>query len=221
MSIRSFAASFLMLLLGTTPSSLGLCADEPAQAVPADLAQVAKEIKERVATDQAARKAFTDWTKKNGQPNDPKITLAQKTELLLKVTEMSKTDQDNTAWLKKVVDRHGWLTASKVGAEAASSAWLMVQHADKDPKFQRKCLDLMAPLPPGEVKPSDLALLTDRVLLAEGKKQLYGSQFEAKGGKWMPKPIEDEAHVDERRKKVGLPPLAEYAKIFDEIYGKP
>ncbi len=221
MSIRSFWATAFMLLAGAVLWANQVSADDAPAGIPKDLKEVAKEIQARVAKDQAARKAFTDWTKKNGQPNDPKITLAQKAEFLAKAGEMNKIDQDNTAWMKKVVDLHGWLSASKVGAEAASSAWLMVQHADKDPKFQRKCLDLMADLPPGEIKPSDLALLTDRVLLAEGKKQLYGSQFMTKDGKWLPRPIEDEAHVDDRRKKVGLPPLAEYAKILEQVYGKP
>jgi hypothetical protein len=37
------------------------------------------------------------------------------------------------------------------------------------------------------------------------------------GGKAEPAPIEDEANVDRRRKEVGLPPLAEYLRSFQEV----
>jgi len=33
-----------------------------------------------------------------------------------------------------------------------------------------------------------------------------------------PYPIKDEADVDQRRKEVGLPPLAEYRKLIEEMY---
>ena len=79
------------------------------------------------------------------------------------------------------------LARTKVDQEARK-AWLLVQHADADVKFQRRCLDLMARLPKGEVSISNLAYLTDRVLLAEGKKQLYGTQFTSVDGKWQPGP---------------------------------
>src|SRR5207244_6160203 len=87
-------------------------------------------------------------------------------------------DADNTAWLKDVVRRHGWPGCSLVGAEAANAAWLLVQHADRDPAFQRECLSLMeAAVAAGDASPADLAYLTDRVLRAEGKPQRYGTQF--------------------------------------------
>ena len=34
-------------------------------------------------------------------------------------------------------------------------------------------------------------------------------------------PIDDEEHVDERRAAVGLPPLAEYLKLFNLAYQPP
>ena len=74
-------------------------------------------------------------------------------------------------------------------------------------------------LPKEELSQSNLAYLTDRVLLAEGKKQLYGTQFTVVDGKWKPRPLEDEANVDKRRAEVGLPPLAEYTKLIEQAYG--
>ena len=70
----------------------------------------------------------------------------------------------------------------------------------------------------GEASGKDLAYLTDRVLLAEGKKQIYGTQFMQVDGKSEPRPMEDPEHVDDRRKEVGLEPIAEYAKRLREVY---
>ena len=106
-----------------------------------------------------------------------------------------------------------------MGEDGANAAWLLVQHADADSQFQRKCLDLMAKLPKGEVSQVQFGFLTDRVLLAEGKKQIYGTQFHAVDGKLQPRPLEDEANVDKRRADIGLRPLADYAKALEKIYG--
>ena len=70
----------------------------------------------------------------------------------------------------------------------------------------------------GEATGQDLAYLTDRVRVGEGKKQLYGTQFQGAGDKMEPYPIEDEAGVDRRRKEVGLPTMAEYRKLLAETY---
>jgi hypothetical protein len=94
-----------------------------------------------------------------------------------------------------------------------------VQHADRDRKFQRKCLDLMTALPKQEFSQRDLAYLTDRVLLAEGKKQLYATQMETADGKWVPRPLEDPENVDQRRADHGLEPLAKYIKQIESVYG--
>ena len=65
----------------------------------------------------------------------------------------------------------------------------------------------------------DIAYLADRVLCGAGKKQKYGTQVTLKEGEFTPKPIEDEEHVDERRKELGLEPLADYLKMIARVYG--
>ena len=67
----------------------------------------------------------------------------------------------------------------------------------------------------GEATRTDLPLLEDRVRMLDGEQQLYGSQLtRGEDGKPMLWPIEDEAHVDERRAGVGLEPLADTLKRF-------
>src|SRR5436190_193472 len=92
------------------------------------------------------------------------------------------------------------------GHRGAFHQRLLVQHADQDRSFQKKCLRLMEAAPDGEVSKQDVAFLTDRVLLADGKKQRYGTQFKQSGRRFVPEPLEDEATVDARRARMGLPP---------------
>jgi len=63
----------------------------------------------------------------------------------------------------------------------------------------------------GALRPSSLALLTDRVKINLGELQIYGSQLQCVDGSYSSKPVEDPASLDERRASVGLPPFAEYA----------
>lgn len=176
------------------------------------------ELQKRGKVDQDARGRLIEWTKANG--GDTTALPAEKKAEFAKLSDdTAKVDADNTKWLSGVVDKDGWPTSSQVGKQAAHTAWLLVQHADADPKFQRKCLDLMAKLPKGEADAKDVAYLTDRVLLAEGKKQVYGTQFHTPNGKWEPRPLEDEMNVDKRRAEVGLSSLAEYKKQLEAVYG--
>jgi hypothetical protein len=113
-------------------------------------------------------------------------------------------DKQNTEYLQEIVNAEGWPTISKVGEEAAQSAWLLVQHADHKPEFQATCLELLKALPDTEVRPANVAYLEDRVRVSQGRPQLYGTQFYKEGGTFGPRPIEDEGLLDERRASMGL-----------------
>jgi Family of unknown function (DUF6624) len=135
---------------------------------------------------------------------------------------VGSVDADNLAWLKDVIAEVGWPDRSMVGEDGAHAAWLLAQHADRDPAFQRRCLDLVTQAAArGQASPTELAYLTDRVLLAEGKSQEYGTQFTGRKGGWVPRRLRDPEHVDERRAAVGLGTLADnMARIVAE-YGPP
>jgi len=137
------------------------------------------------------------------------------------IREVGKIDHDNTEYMKKVIAEHGWPGKTLVGEEAAAAAWLLVQHADLNPEFQSECLDLLKKAHEnGDATGQQVAYLTDRVLLKQGKKQVYGTQFSSgRPGNLKPLPIEDEANVDARRKAMGLQPLAEYSKAINSQMG--
>ena len=136
-------------------------------------------------------------------------------------SQVGEVDQKNTARMRQIIDAHGWPGQTLVGEDGANAAWLLVQHADADRPFQKRCLELMAAAGPEEVSQSNLAYLVDRVRVGEGEPQVYGTQFWTdEKGQFGPQPIEDEALVDERRASVGLGPLAEYRKTMMDIYQK-
>ncbi|AKJ06757.1 hypothetical protein ATI61_105271 [Archangium gephyra] len=159
--------------------------------------QLRDELLRMMEEDQAARRAAGAARFKDTAANE----------------RMKAIDLENTARMKEIVAQVGWPTKTLVSERGARAAWLLVQHADQDVAFQRQCLPLLEKsVAAGEGSPMELAYLTDRVLVAEGKPQRYGTQFHQVEGKHVPRPIEDEANVDARRAAVGLGTMAEYTE---------
>ncbi len=118
--------------------------------------------------------------------------------------------------MQQIVEKYGWPTRKMVGADGMRAAWLLVQHADHDVAFQHKCLTLMeAHKSDDQVARADLAYLTDRVLVNQGKPQVYGTQFHVVEGERKPRPIRDPENVDTRRESVGLKTLKEYTEFMN------
>lgn len=209
-----FTISFILISL-TTVATL---ADDPPKTPAVKEPALREELLKRTKNDQQARIAMINFMKANNNLDMNKLSQEKQVEYMKLVEAVGKADQENTSWLKAIIEKQGWLTFSMVGKDGAQSAWLLVQHADADPKFQRHCLDLMTKSPRNEVSLSNLAYLTDRVLLAEGKKQLYGTQFMKMDDKWKPRPLEDEQNVDKRRAEMGLSKLADYVKMIEQQY---
>jgi hypothetical protein len=133
-----------------------------------------------------------------------------------------EVDDDNTNWLRMIVAVFGWPGKSLVGDEGAHAAWLLAQHADRDMPFQRNCLALLTQAAAdGEVSPRDAAHLTDRVLLADGKLQVYGTVLNARDGRYEAPRLCDPDRVDERRATMGLGTLAGHIAHTTEFYGPP
>ncbi|WP_420130089.1 DUF6624 domain-containing protein [Longimicrobium sp.] len=168
--------------------ALLLAAPAAAQATPADSALM-RELLEMGRVDQEVRAGFT--------PERLQDTAFMR--------GMMRVDSAHTARIREILDEHGWPGISRVGAEGARAAFLLVQHTEDD-ALQRRALAMMQAAPPGEVALPDLALITDRVRVGQGLPQLYGSQFNAVDGRWIADPIDDVARLDERRASMGLSP---------------
>jgi hypothetical protein len=135
---------------------------------------------------------------------------------------MRALHQRNNARLWEILDDYEtWPGRRLVGDDGAAAAWLIAQHALLDPELQRRCLEVLElAVDCGDAEPMHYAYLLDRVCMADGRDQVYGTQFVGSddGRTVVPWPIEDRAGVDERRAKVGLPPVAENTRLMQEHY---
>lgn len=132
-------------------------------------------------------------------------------------------DQTNTQSLQTMLEFRNWFRDDKDGERAASNAWLIAQHADRNPEFQK---DVLARIKkawgdPG-VSASNYAYLYDRVGAGFGagktdeeRIQRYGTQGRCTEDGWQPIRLEDPERVDEFRAEVGLGPLEDYKKRFN------
>jgi hypothetical protein len=126
--------------------------------------------------------------------------------------EWARVDGDNTRWLGEIVATRGWPGRTLAGEDGALAAFLIAQHADRDPALQVTFLEaLRGAVAAGEASPAHQAYLEDRVRVNAGQPQLYGTQFTVTDGDFGPRPIEDPQHLDERREAAGLEPFAVYA----------
>ncbi len=169
-----------------------------------DYTSIRKELEEinildqkyRIILDSLVRKKNLDW-------NDPQI------QSLIPLA--ARQDSINLVSVVKILDQHGWLGVNTIGAKANETLFLIVQHADTTLLIKYFPL-LVKSYELGESPGKFYAMMLDRILIENGQKQVYGTQFQM----WKPNgepqffPIENEGSVDMRRKKVGLLPMKEY-----------
>jgi hypothetical protein len=199
---------FLMLLVlsasACTPSPVPPEANQPAATL------LRAEILARVASDQAVQREMMERAQ-NGQPIDAAATARR-----------DSVFRSNLEWTRGVLAQHGWPGRRTVGEDGSHGVWLLLQHADQDLALQRTALQLLErAVAAGDASAKDFAYLTDRVRVAEGRLQLFGTQldYDSKGCA-ASKPVEDPARLDQRRAAVGLEPIREYIRRTMDALGR-
>ncbi|MFB9850522.1 DUF6624 domain-containing protein [Micromonospora andamanensis] len=144
--------------------------------------------------------------------HDELVGMLERDQAELEGRPQADTAEQRTARLKEIIQEYGWPTFDLVGKDGENAAWVIAQHADLDPAFQQQALDLLrAAVADGQASPGNLAYLEDRVAVAKGEPQAYGTQMRCGTDGPVPAtPIRDEAGVDKRRAAAGLPTLAAY-----------
>lgn len=128
----------------------------------------------------------------------------------------NKADSINTVRIIEVIEERGYPGRSLVGPGMASTAFLVIQHADLE--IQEKYLKTITDAADaGEVNWSSVALLVDRINTRNDRPQIYGSQVSSdkETGESFFFEIAEPYKVDSVRATVGLGPISEYAKFFD------
>ena len=131
---------------------------------------------------------------------------------------MRQLHHRNADELHRIMQQIGIPSSDKVGADAADAAWLVVQHAIERPVFMKAyCNELEKAVAAGRAEPRQLAYLSDRIAVFEGRPQLYGTQFDwDETGQLAPQPMDDPAAVNRRRKAIGLNSLDEQTLLLRE-----
>ena len=115
-------------------------------------------------------------------------------------------------------DYECWPGRRLVGDDGSHAAWLVAQYAIDDVGLQKRCLEALEDaVASGDADPVDAAYLLDRVRMADGLDQLYGSQFVLdRDGALVPWPVDDVDAVERRRRRLGLAPFREHAAAMAE-----
>ena len=131
-------------------------------------------------------------------------------------SEMESIHLKNARRLEKLIDELSYPTADLFGREAEEAAWMIIQHAVSRPDFMKKCLKhLQGLVNSGKGNSLHLAYLTDRILCFEGKKQLYGTQFDWDSNLVMsPMPYDALSAVNKRRSDLGLNTIEEQTELM-------
>ncbi|MBB5713225.1 DUF6624 domain-containing protein [Sphingomonas aerophila] len=167
-------------------------------------------LKARASREELLRKALVQ-ARGTGSPAGPSCHAATLVARL--GAEIESRDAANLRDLTKVVAVSGW----PIVDASSGPPWYfpVVQHADRQLAEQYRILLQWRPLAAtNRVSPKAYAYLYDRVMLQLRGTQLYGTQFECQGGRYLPSRIEDSDTVDNRRKELGMVPMGKYAEML-------
>jgi hypothetical protein len=165
---------------------------------------VQAKLREAFIADQAARMTYLELATDDTVGKDYWARqLATANAIML--------DGKNTIMLKALLEDYDWIDAHRFGQRIASHAWVLAQHADADPAFQKMVLQRMVPyLDNGGVSQRNYAYLFDRVAVNNNQPQRYGTQPEPDcnaDGTLSPRTLEDPARVNERRAALNMEPM--------------
>lgn len=178
-------------------------------------AQLLKMFKKDQQVRAKQHKNYLVLIKKKQEMGEKKFSYAIKKLAV----ELQKLDRIHTNIMKKIIRKLGWPNNQLVGRRGSYTAWLLVQHADHDLSFQKKCLALLEKAAKnGLAEKKNIAYLTDRILIHEKRPQLYGTQFTRTDRKYIPFPITNKKNLANRRKEMGLESMRECSKKINAFY---
>lgn len=170
-------------------------------------------LEEVYDNDQAAR----EWTKG--------MSSLTADEIEAYATEMERVDSLNQAIVFEMLDKDGW--PSNLSNKANQAIWIVIDHSDL--AFQRKYLYLVKEKAEECIlEKADYAILNDRVLMGEGKPQIYGTQIKMNATivddeiamQFFLWPVENPIVLDSLRNTMGLSPIKEYLQNSSESIGQ-
>lgn len=122
----------------------------------------------------------------------------------------AKEDHRNQELVISIIEKCGMPTLKEVDQRQMDAIWLGLQHSTKE--IRKKYFSYIEKaVKNGDLSKQQYALMKDRMLMDEGKPQIYGSQIE--NGKLYK--LENPKTVNERRKEMGMESIEDYLKNFN------
>ncbi len=150
---------------------------------------------------------------KKGEILDSVYQSDQRIRLSNELFEHAKEDHRNQELVISIIEKCGITSLKELSRIHQSAIWLGLQHSNN--KYRKKYFPLIEEaVNNGDLSKQQYALMKDRILMDDGKHQLYGSQIE--NGKLYK--LEAPESVNERRKEMEMEPLEEYLKKFNIEY---
>jgi hypothetical protein len=201
-TVRIFLLPAALACLALAAHAQSLWAQKPG---PVKNEELRQELLRMLQEDQAVRAPFLEGR----QPNEAEARA------------MRERDEADTKRLTEILNEYGFPGVKLVGLDATRAFVTILVHSPSLELQKRALPHVERAARRREIPPDDFALLTDDVLANEGKPQLYGTNFKFVGGKVALDTTQDPAHLDARRRRLGLAPIAEYARQLAELYKMP
>lgn len=137
-------------------------------------------------------------------------------------------DKKNLKRIEEIISKYGYPSKKIIGEPTNKAIWYIIQHADK--KVIQKHFPLIQKAGKEKELPMTLvAMMHDRLLMYQGKEQVYGTQGTSKEvlnlktnkTEWISFiwPIKEPEKVNSLRKTIGFTTtIEEYAKMLDINY---
>lgn len=189
------------------------------------------ELSQILKSDQELRELFM-----------PDLTLKRKKEIL-EYYKISENDFQKQGWkitetndsinlrkTEKIIKRHGYPGKDLVGTKLTTAVWYVIQHS-KLPIIEKYFPLFIKANENGDLDKQHIAMMEDRMLMYQGKEQIYGTQGagrlfinpETKEEKWTNFiwPIQNPENVNALRNSMNIKmSMEDYAKSIGMDYGK-
>ncbi len=139
-------------------------------------------------------------------------------EYWMTIKETRRIATENGEKLDSLINLHGWPRQNFVGQAQTRAAAVVMIYSDVD--IQKKYVhEIEKAVEYNEIEGIYLAIICDKILISDGEKQLYGTQYLYNDSTEMMEiaPIENEIDLDKRRIELGLDSMDVYLEGLNVI----
>ena len=127
-----------------------------------------------------------------------------------------KKDSINLIKVSKILDTQGWPSKKRIGTRGTSTIFLVIQHGNQKVKLKYLSM-IQEALKKNWLPKRQYAMFYDRLLLGQGKRQVYGTQLAMSKESKKPYilPLDNARNIDKIRAEMGLNTMQENLNRWD------